>query len=106
MVDLKPGQTYVPGTSAKVARRLLEAARRVGLDPKAVVKTTEGGFVVPEVVATNAAEPPVRAQAAKKPAAKPASKAAAKKPATEKPDTDSSTAAPRRRRKKNPQKGT
>lgn len=91
MTDIKPGQVYVAGTSPSTARRLLDAARRVGLDPKLAVRTTEGGFVVPEAVATNASKPAVKAQPAKKTPAK-------------KADTDSSAAPPRRRRKKNPEK--
>lgn len=60
MVDVKPGEVYVPGATPKVARALLANARRAGL-PHSVVRTTEGGFVVPTVVAPgnqDPAEPP------------------------------------------------
>lgn len=77
MADLKPGQVYVPGSTAKVARALLDAAKAAGLDPKAAVKTTEGGFIVPEAIAPGHTAP-----------------------------TEPSPAPRRRRSKKNPQKGS
>jgi hypothetical protein len=51
MVTVQPGFTYVPGQSAKTARALLNAAAKAGLDPKTAVRTTEGGFVVPDELA-------------------------------------------------------
>ena len=51
MGDIQPGQVFVPGINAKTARALLDAAAKAGLNPKAAVRTTEGGFVVPEEIA-------------------------------------------------------
>jgi hypothetical protein len=51
MVDVRPGQVYVPGINAKNARALLAAAAKAGLNPKLAVRATEGGFVVPEQIA-------------------------------------------------------
>lgn len=90
MVDIKPGQVFVPGTSAKLARQLLDGARKAGLNPKLAVRTTEGGFVVPEAVM----------------AKQPAKRTARILPVDPPPEPDPSAAPPRRRRKKNPQKGT
>lgn len=50
MSDVKPGQVFVAGTSRDTARELLAAARGAGLDA-AVVRTTAGGFIVPERIA-------------------------------------------------------
>ena len=93
MADVKPGQVFVPGTSAKVARQLLEGAKKAGLDPKLAVRTTEGGFIVPEAALPGASEPAEKPPAPDLPADKPS-------------ESDPSPAPPRRRRKKNPQKGT
>lgn len=95
MVDLKPGQVYVPGSDAKTARSLLNAAAKAGLNPKLAVRTTEGGFVVPEQIAPSAAKPK-------------ASRARATTPAGDSPPApEPSPASSRgRRRKKNPQKGS
>lgn len=87
MVDIKPGQVYVPGASAKVARALLDAAAAAGLNPKLAVRSTDGGFVVPEQLV-------------------PDGKTARILPVDPPPEPDPSSAPPRRRRKKNPQKGS
>lgn len=49
MVDVQPGQVFVPGASAQIARQLINAAVDAGLSPR-VVRTTSGGFVVPEAI--------------------------------------------------------
>lgn len=89
MVNLKPGQTYVPGSSARVARQLLDAASKAGLNPKLAVRTTEGGFVVPDQIA------PAPSRTAR---ILPVDPPPEPKPVPE--------AKPRGRRKKNTQKGT
>lgn len=95
MVDIKPGQAFVAGVSAKVARGLLDAAAKAGLDPKTAVRTTDGGFVVPEQIAPSPSKSP------SKPASKPASKGKTARilPVDPPPEPDPSPA-PRRRRKK------
>lgn len=50
MTDVKPGWVFVPGVNAKTARALLDAAAKAGLNPKTAVRTTEGGFLVPEEI--------------------------------------------------------
>lgn len=47
--SLDPGETYVNGKDAQTARDLLAAADRLGLD-RGVVRTVQGGFVVPDPV--------------------------------------------------------
>lgn len=45
----QPGQTFVQGKDQETARRLLDAAARVGVDVQEV-RTVNGGFVVPDAV--------------------------------------------------------
>lgn len=88
MADIKPGQVFVAGATAAAARQLLDAARKAGLNPKLAVRTTEGGFIVPDAIAPG-----------------PAKKTARILPVDPPPEPDSPPA-PRRRRKKNTEKGT
>jgi hypothetical protein len=44
------GETFIYGRSKDRARRLLEACERVGVDRK-LVRSTDDGYVVPNVVA-------------------------------------------------------
>lgn len=89
MVEIKPGQVYVPGSTPKVARALLANARRAGL-PDSVVRTTEGGFVVPTVVVPGNQDP----------ADPPAGKATRILPVDPSPEPDPSATASRGRRRK------
>lgn len=49
------GETFVWGLDKHTARALLAAAKRVGLDPLHV-RTTQNGFIVPNVVAEAASD--------------------------------------------------
>jgi hypothetical protein len=49
-MSMRVGDAFVAGRSPEAARALLTAAVRLGLDP-AVVRTTDGGYIVPEEVA-------------------------------------------------------
>jgi hypothetical protein len=60
MADLKPGETYVAGATSKIARQLLDAAAKAGLNPKTSVRSTEGGFIVPDQIAPTAPAPKKR----------------------------------------------
>ena len=44
-----PGETYVHGQDPITAQRLLDAAEQVG-QPAHVVRTHDGGFLVPDAV--------------------------------------------------------
>lgn len=48
---LESGETFINGRSRDTARRLLDAAAVVGLDPSIVVRTTSHGYIVPDAVA-------------------------------------------------------
>lgn len=56
-MSLRLGQTYVPGQDRATIGALLAAAEDLGL-PARVVKTTEGGLVVPTEVHEKAFPPP------------------------------------------------
>jgi hypothetical protein len=101
MVDLRPGQTFVPGATAKTARRLLDAAAKAGLDPKTAVRTTEGGFIVPEaVVPGEPAKSPAKPKAAPK-----KGKTARILPVDPPPEPTSATASRGRRKKSTTKEG-
>jgi hypothetical protein len=51
------GYTYVHGRSRDNARALLDAARRLGLDPS-TVRTRDGGYEVPNAIADELANAP------------------------------------------------
>lgn len=92
MSDLKPGETFVPvgANPGKTARTLLAQADKAGL-PVSVVRTTEGGFIVPDAAAPGT----------HKPATKPKGKRTARiLPVDPPPEPDPSATASRGRRRK------
>jgi len=49
MSNPRPGETYVHGLAQDTAQALLEAADRAGVD-QALVRVSDGGFIVPDAV--------------------------------------------------------
>lgn len=58
-------EAFVAGLTKENARRLLDRARELNL-PISVVRTVDGGFIVPAVVAEDPAPPPEPAPKAKR----------------------------------------